>query len=197
MLVELKTGIEPVVPNISDSAQVGDIPPGTVYWVTGLSGSGKTTIGGLLHKRLWAISRSLVHLDGDAMRQAFCSDLGHSREDRLVSAMRYAAVCKLLSVQGIDVVCGTISLFRECREWCRQHIPNYRVVYLRVPLEVLVERDTKQIYARALNGELENVVGMDIAAEFPTNPDLIIDNDGAMSPTAVVDRILDQLSVPR
>ena len=74
---------------------------------------------------------------------------------------------------------------------------NYRVVYLRVPMEVLVKRDVKQIYARALRGELYNVVGMDIAAEFPKEPDLIIDNDGSMSPTAVVDRILDQLSVSR
>ncbi len=184
-----------VTPKVPENIRAGDTPPGTVYWVTGLSGAGKTTIGCLLHERLEANNRSVVHLDGDDMRQALCADVGHSSEERLVAAMRYAAVCKLLSVQGIDVVCGTISLFHECREWCRQHIPNYRVVYLRVPLEVLVKRDVKKIYARALRGELDNVVGMDIAAEFPSDPDLVIDNDGFFSPTEVVDQILDKLSV--
>ena len=92
----------------------------------------------------------------------------------------------MLSDQGFDVVCATISLFRECQEWNRVHIPDYHEIYLRVPMQVLVERDQKQLYSRALRGEVKDVMGIDLPVEEPVRPEFIIDNDGSKTPDQIV-----------
>ena len=103
-----------------------NVKAGSVFWFTGLSGAGKTTIGRLFFGLLRERNPAVVFLDGDILREVFGNDLGHSREERLKSAMRNSRLCKMLSDQGIDVVCATISLFRECQEWNRAHIPGYQ-----------------------------------------------------------------------
>jgi adenylylsulfate kinase-like enzyme len=133
----------------------------------------------------------VVFLDGDVLREVFGNDLGHSREERLKSAMRNSRLCKMLSDQGIDVVCATISLFRECQEWNRTHIPGYHEIYLRVPMKVLVERDQKQLYSRALRGEVKDVMGVDLPVEEPRHPELIVENDGSEKPAVLAQRIFD------
>jgi adenylylsulfate kinase-like enzyme len=163
--------------------------PGRVYWVTGLSGAGKTTVGERLWSRLRAAGRSAIFLDGDKLRSAIAEDLGHPIEDRRQSAMRNARLCRLLAEQGIDVVCATISMFHEVQQWNRAHIPGYFEIYLRVPMAEIERRDTKGIYYRARVGEAANVVGIDIAAEEPKAPDLVIDNHGSLDADAAVDLI--------
>ncbi|MFZ0279487.1 MAG: adenylyl-sulfate kinase, partial [Candidatus Sulfotelmatobacter sp.] len=86
---------------------------GRVFWVTGLSGAGKTTVGRELWSRLRAAGRQVFFLDGDALRAVIAEDLGHSADNRRRSAMRNARLCRLLAGQGADVVCATISLFHE------------------------------------------------------------------------------------
>jgi adenylylsulfate kinase len=167
--------------------------PGCVYWFTGLSGAGKTTLGRLFHERLQAARPNAVFLDGDVLREVIGDDLGHSYDQRMKSAMRNARLCKLLSDQGIDVVCATISMFHECQRWNRKHIPCYREIYLRVPMQELMRRDQKQLYSRAQLGEVRHVWGVDIAIEEPENPDLIIDNDGTRSPGELVESYFEQL----
>jgi hypothetical protein len=104
--------------------------------------------------------------------------------------MRNARLCLLLAEQGIDVVCATISLFHEVQRWNRQNIPRYREIYLRVPIEELRRRDSKGIYARARCSDARDVVGLDVRAEFPESPDLVLDNYEALDVAAAVDRIL-------
>jgi adenylylsulfate kinase len=164
---------------------------GTVFWLTGLSGAGKTTIGRLFHRELQKENRPVVFLDGDVLREVFGNDLGHSREERLKSAMRNSRLCKMLSDQGIDVVCATISLYRECQDWNRAHISGYHEIYLRVPMKVLVERDQKQLYSRALRGEVKDVMGVDLPVEEPRHPELIVENDGSEKPAVLAQRIFD------
>ena len=113
---------------------------GRVFWITGLSGAGKTTIGYLLYTKLKIQKNSIVFLDGDELRKIFGNDLGYSKEDRLKSATRNSRLCKLLSDQGIDVICCTISMFDTIREWNRQNIKNYFEIYLDVSLETLKNR---------------------------------------------------------
>jgi adenylylsulfate kinase-like enzyme len=79
------------------------------------------------------------------------------------------------------------------RDWNRANIPGYFEIYLRAPLDILVKRDQKNLYSRALKGELSNVVGIDIAAEEPKNPDMLIDNDGSERLEKIADRIIDAL----
>ena len=163
---------------------------GNVYWITGLSGAGKSTVGRLLFERLQATKPNVVFLDGDALRSVFGSDLGHTLDDRMKSAMRNARLCKMLADQGIDVVCATISMFNACREWNRGNIPGYLEVYLKVPMETLIDRDPTGLYGRALRGEAENVWGIDLKVEEPESSDLIIDHGDQASIDETVDRIV-------
>ena len=163
-----------------------DASPGRVFWITGLSGAGKTTLGRALWSRLLAAGRPAIFLDGDALRATIAEDLGHSTSDRRRSAMRNARLCRVLAEQGSDVVCATISLFHEVQRWNRENIPDYREIYLRVPLKELQRRDSKGLYA---NGKC-NVVGIDVPAETPERPDLILDNYGTLDAATAVDHIL-------
>jgi adenylylsulfate kinase-like enzyme len=164
--------------------------PGRVFWITGLSGAGKTTLGRELWNRMRAAGRPVTFLDGDRLRSAIAEDLGHNADDRRRSAMRNARLCRLLAEQGSDVVCATISLFHEVQRWNRENIPGYREIYLRVPIDELRRRDSKGIYAGARRGDARDVVGLDVPAETPEVPDLVLDNYGALDVAMAVDRIL-------
>jgi adenylylsulfate kinase-like enzyme len=180
--------------NVTDAMELAKQPSsnaagGHVYWITGLSSAGKTTIGRALWQRLRAAGRSAIFLDGDALREVIAEDLGHSVDSRRRSAMRNARLCRMLASQGEDVVCPTISLFHEVQRWNRENIPGYREIYLRVPMQELRRRDVKGIYAAASRGDLRDVVGLDVPAELPEAPDLILDNHGGLDPAAAVNRI--------
>ena len=162
------------------------IKPGYVYWITGLSGSGKTTLGTLFYEYLKQHKRSVVFFDGDDLREVFGNVLGYTKEERKILSMQYASLCRLLSEQGFDVICATISLFHECQQWNSENIHKYREIYVRVPMKELIKRDQKQIYSRAIRGEVNNVWGIDLEIEEPQKPDLIIDNDGFKPPEEVV-----------
>jgi len=162
------------------------IKSGTVYWITGFAGAGKTTIGEALYERIKPRNHSTVLLDGDAMREAFGNDLGYSEEDRFKCAMRYSRICKLLSDQGIDVICCTISMFNEVRKWNRENIDKYVEVYVKVDHDVLIDRNQKQLYS----SETKNVSGVDLKLQTPENPDIILENNGVKSISELVDIIL-------
>ena len=163
---------------------------GRVFWVTGLSGSGKTTVATALTEKLRAQGSPVVLLDGDVLREVFGDAIGHDAKSRLDASLRYGRLCRMLSGQGVDVVCATISMFDETRSWNREHIPHYMEIYLRVPIDELKKRDSKQIYSRAERGELSHVVGLDVPCEEPKHPDIIIDNYKDMTPHGAVERIL-------
>ncbi len=162
---------------------------GKVFWITGLSGAGKTTIGKELFKLVKEKEKNTVLLDGDEMREVFGNDLGYSKEDRFRCAMRYARICRMLANQGIHVIICTISMFEEVRAWNREEIAGYIEIYVRVPMELLKERNQKELYSECENGSTGNVVGMDLELELPKNPDLIIDNTGESTPEQIVDKI--------
>lgn len=166
---------------------------GRLYWITGLAGAGKTTIGTLLYQYLKRQYPNTVIFDGDALRQAFGNDLGYSREERLQCAMRYSRLCKLLVEQDMHVVCCTISMFDEVREWNRAHVNNYLEIYIEVPIRILEERNQKNLYQEVKKGNAKDVVGMDLELQLPKNPDVWLINDGAKTPEEMCRAVLDAL----
>lgn len=163
---------------------------GTVYWLMGLSGAGKTTIGKILYKKLCEQKNNIVFLYGDTLREVFGNDLGYGKEDWFKCAMRYSRLCKLLSEQGQDVVICTISMFHEVRKWNKNNIEKYKEIYIDVSIRILQERNQKNLYK---NGN--NVVGLDLWVELPDNPDVIVVNDGKLSPEMITSGILKKLYI--
>lgn len=166
---------------------------GVLYWITGLSGAGKTTIGNRLYYELKQQKDNVVLLDGDILKGIVGDELGYSEGDRRKRAFRYARICKTLADQGIIVICCTIAMFDDVREWNRKNNKAYVEVFLDVPMEVLIERNQKGLYSRYQAGEISDIAGMDVAADFPKNPDLVIKNDGSINIRTCVEQIL---SVP-
>lgn len=165
-----------------------------VYWITGLSGSGKSTLCEHLVHYLREKGEKIIKLDGDELRSIFAGT-GHDRSSRLELARQYSKLCRLLSMQGVDVAISTISLFHEVHEWNRAHIPGYKEIYLDVPLEVLKSRDPKKIYERAERGELQHVAGVDLEIDFPANPDVKLVYDEKKTPVDLLQELLYQLNI--
>jgi len=148
-----------------------------VVWIIGLSGTGKSTLAGHFVNRLRSSGKQVVLLDGDVIRTLFGNDVDHSIEGRRKNAERLSKLSKFLSDQGVHVVAAVLSIFPEWRKWNRENIENYAEVYMKATIDTLLKRDIKNLYARALNGEISNVVGVDLPFPEPENPELVIDND--------------------
>lgn len=153
-----------------------------VYWITGFSGAGKTTIGRIFYKKLKRKYSNTVFLDGDTMRQIFGNDLGYSEEDRRKCAMRYSRLCDMLQRQELNVVCCTISMFDSVREWNRENIGNYHEIYVKVTIQTLKQRDQKGLYSAYESGKEKELAGFQVGLEEPKYPELVIQNDGDISP---------------
>lgn len=166
------------------------IEPGTVVWITGLPGAGKTTIGQEVFKQLRQRTPAVVMVDGDMVREVM-GDLGYGMSDRLENARRISRLCQMLSRQGLHVVCSTVSLFRERHDWNRTNLPNYLEVLVRVRWETIVARDKKGLYSGAAAGKASDVLGVDQDIEMPETPDLIIENDdGGATPAESAARVV-------
>lgn len=165
--------------------------PGGVVWLTGLSGAGKSTVAAAVRDRLRAAGHNPVLLDGDALRAILPNRTGHEPAERRGLARFYAALARDLAEQGHLVICATVSLFHEVHEWNRLHQPRYLEVWLRVPVAELRRRTGR---AELYGGSAGPVVGLDVAAEFPLRPDLVIGNYGESTSTEAADRVLTALA---
>ncbi|MDE7255660.1 MAG: adenylyl-sulfate kinase [Helicobacter sp.] len=148
---------------------------GLVIWIAGLAGSGKSTIGRILVERIREEGVPVVYLDGDEFRDL----LGHYSYDkagRIDVAKKRIEFAHFLSMQGIVTVVTTISLFDEVFDTLKQRLPHLFTVFLDVSLQTLCSRDQKQLYSRALQKQLSNVVGVDIMPDSPSF-DFTICND--------------------
>ena len=144
---------------------------GRVIWLTGLSGAGKTTLAKALQQ---ALPGALL-LDGDALRSVLsASQTGVDRESRLALALTYARLCRLLADQGATVIIATISLFHAVHAWNRENIHNYLEIFLDVPEDIRRQRDPKGLYATQPQNGKPSMAGLDVAVEFPLQPDIRI-----------------------
>lgn len=166
-----------------------------VYWITGLSASGKSTLCSMLVSHLREKGVTIVKLDGDELREVMDAAGAHDRMSRLGLARRYGKLCRMLASQGISVAISTISLFHEVHQWNRQNIPGYREIYLDVPLNELKRRDPKGIYERAEQGVLKNVAGVDLQIEKPLHPDVILTCPTGKTPQKMLTELLKALEM--
>lgn len=150
---------------------------GVTLWFTGLPGSGKTTVARRVHELLQARHILSERLDGDVVRQDLCRDLGFSKEDREKNIERVTFVSKVLTRNGVVVLCSFVSPYRAMRDRARQEIGEFLEVYVRAPQEVLTTRDVKGMYRKALAGGIQGFTGIDDPYEEPNRPDLVLDTD--------------------
>lgn len=170
------------------------IEPGPVVWITGLSGTGKTTIAARLAESLRADGLRPLLLDGDEFRAAVGDGLGHSPDQRLQSARRLLRLTALAAGQGVPVIVATMSLFDEIHRDVRSLLPRVRVVYLHAPIGFLAARDPKGLYADALAGRRAHVVGVDMPFSPPAAPDLSLDVSSQLDLEANVREIRSSLA---
>jgi len=148
-----------------------------VVWLTGLSGSGKSTIANLVEKRLHVEGRHTYLLDGDNVRHGLNKDLGFTEEDRVENIRRVAEVAKLMVDAGLIVLVSFISPFRAERRMARDLMGEreFVEVFVDTPLEEAERRDVKGLYAKARSGELKNFTGISSPYEAPEHPEIRID----------------------
>jgi len=171
------------------------VQEGFVVWFTGLSASGKTTLAKSVEAELLARGLPYIQrLDGDVVRQDLTRDLGFSKEDRDENIHRVTFVAELLSKNGVATTCSFISPYRKARANARARCHNFIEVYTYCPLETLIERDPKGLYAKALAGEITGFTGIDDPYEEPENPDIIVhtDKETVAESTEVILRHLEQ-----
>ena len=158
-----------------------------VFWFTGLSGSGKSTIANLFEKKLHASGKHTYILDGDNVRHGLNRDLGFTDEDRVENIRRVAEVAKLMADAGLIVIVSFISPFRAERRMARELMPNgeFIEVFVDTPFEECAKRDPKGLYAQALAGKLKNFTGVDSPYEAPENPEIHLKTLGTSSETMV------------
>jgi len=165
-----------------------------VLWLTGLSGSGKSTIANIVEQKLARMNRHTFLLDGDNVRHGLNKDLGFTEADRVENIRRVGEVAKLMTDAGLIVITAFISPFRSERDMVRSMMQpgEFVEVFVDTPLEVAESRDVKGLYAKARAGELKNFTGIDSPYEHPESPDMRIDTT-AMTPEEAADAIIARL----
>ena len=165
---------------------------GFTVWLTGLSGSGKSTIAKALAEALQKRGRAVEVLDGDELRTNLSKDLGFSKADRDTHIRRVGYVAHLLSRNGVVVVAAAISPYRAARDANRRLIGNFIEVYVQASVEVCTERDVKGLYKKALAGEVQNFTGVSDPYEAPEHPEVICDTESETVEESTA-KILEQL----
>lgn len=170
---------------------------GAVIFFTGLSGSGKSSIAGLLLAKLMESgSRSVTLLDGDLVRRHLSSELGFSREDRNTNILRIGYVAGEIARHGGLAICAPIAPYADVRRQLREQIAekgHFIEVYVKTPLAECEKRDRKGLYAKARQGLIKEFTGISDPYEVPENPDLVLDTL-ALSPAAAAEKVLQKLA---
>ena len=145
---------------------------GILFWITGLSGSGKTTIAEKIKKKIYDKYGPTLTISGDDVRTLFNYNK-FSRKDRLAYALSYGKFCKYITDRNINVIFSTVSLFDKVRKWNRSNINNYIEIYIKSDIKDIIKKKQKYFY----KGNYKNIVGKNLKAEFPKSPDIVIKNN--------------------
>lgn len=166
---------------------------GFTIWITGMSGSGKSTVTAILERELRTMGLRVEVLDGDVVRTHLTRELGFSREDRDEHIRRVGWVCELLSRNDVVAIAAVISPYRAVRDEIRERIGRFVEVYMEAPLEVLAERDVKGLYRRARAGEIPQFTGVSDPYEPPLDPEVVCHSDGRETPEESAAKVIDAI----
>ena len=166
-----------------------------MIWFTGLSGSGKSSIANILEKKLQAMGRHTITLDGDNIRHGLNRDLGFTKADRVENIRRVGETSKLMVEAGLICISSFISPFASERDMVRGMMDEgeFVEIFVDTPIEVCEQRDVKGLYAKARAGELPNFTGISSPYEAPKNPEIRIDTT-QLSAEEAAEQIIDYLS---
>jgi adenylyl-sulfate kinase len=148
---------------------------GFTLWFTGLSGAGKSTLSQLVSQRLCAHGARVELLDGDVVRTRLSKGLGFSKEDRDENIRRIGFVCELLTRHGVIAIAAAISPYRAIRDELRAAISPFVEIHVTCPIEILIARDVKGLYKKAMAGEIAHFTGITDPYEPPLRPELTVD----------------------
>lgn len=164
-----------------------------VLWLTGLSGSGKSSIAGALEQALHQQGVHTYLLDGDNVRHGLCQDLSFSDEDRRENIRRVGEVAGLMMDAGLLVITAFISPYRQDRHNVALRLPEGRFieVYVDTPIEICEQRDPKGLYQKARKGEIKQFTGIDLPYEAPLNPEIHL--DGQQPLEQLVNQLISEL----
>ncbi|HTI41936.1 MAG TPA: adenylyl-sulfate kinase [Vicinamibacterales bacterium] len=162
---------------------------GVCVWLTGLSGAGKSTIAGILARRLESRSRTVTLLDGDVVRTHLSKGLGFSKEDRDTNIRRIGFVASEIVRHDGVVICAVVSPYEATRNEVKQQVgpDSFVLVYVATPLEECERRDTKGLYAKARRGEVKGLTGIDDPYEPPSSPDIVLQTTNCDAQTCADD----------
>lgn len=145
---------------------------GIIFWITGLSGSGKSTIGEHLKKMLEKEYGKTIIIHGDDIRQIF-QFKSYTKNKRLKLGKSYSDLCGLIAKQKVNVIFSTVGLFKNLFFYNRKNLQNYVEIYIKTNIEKLKKNKSKSFYKVKTN----NVWGLDLTPEYPKKPDILIENN--------------------
>ena len=145
---------------------------GILFWITGLSGSGKTAIAEKIKNNISNKYGPTVIVSGDDLRKIF-NFKKFSKKDRLSYALAYSKLCKCITDNKINIILSTVSLFHKVRKWNRTNISNYMEIYIQSDINKIIRQKNKFFYEK----NYKNVIGKDIKPEFPQSPHIIVENN--------------------
>ncbi len=175
----LENNLTPHLSTVDKTARrkiTGSVP--AVFWMSGLSGSGKSTVAVQFERRMTEEGHAAFMIDGDTVRTGLCKGLGFSADDRHENLRRIAHLAKTMASAGLTVVVCTISPDKQSRDTAREIIEetaDFYEVYVEASVDVCAARDPKGLYKRAFAGEIANFTGVSAPYEIPENPDITLD----------------------
>lgn len=161
-----------------------DKKKGIVFWITGLPGSGKTTVAKLIHKDIQHKFGATIEVSGDNLRKAFkYKDFDIPK--RKIYAKSYSEFCNLISNKKINIIFSTVSLFKEVHIWNKKNIRNYYEIFIKTDVNKIIKHNKKKLYKSK-----KNIMGVSLKPDFPKKSNLTIKNDFKISTQKFAEKIL-------
>ena len=167
-----------------------------IVWITGISGSGKTTISNRIYNKYKDKFSNLVKVDGDVVREIFGNDLGFDKQSRIEQIKRIQKLCTFLEGQGLIVLVAALYSDNDLMAWNRSNFKNYYEIYLKASIDLVKSRDPKGLYKKFYIGQEQNIVGLDIDYNEPKHYDLKVSMDEVFSIEEAFEKIVNNINFP-